>query len=163
MNNEIDSLSQLLGQKLLAKHWTITCAESCTGGGIGYAITNISGSSTWFKQGIISYSNEAKQQLLGVSAQTLNDFGAVSEQTVIEMAKGAAALAQAQVAISVSGIAGPDGGSAQKPVGTVWFGFYIDGQEYSVLQRFKGGRQQVRSKAIEFAFSKVLRLLERAK
>ena len=123
MNLEIDQLSHLLGQKLLAKNWTISCAESCTGGGIGYAITAISGSSTWFKQGIISYSNEAKQQLLGVSAQTLDNFGAVSLETVKEMAQGAAKIAQAQVAISVSGIAGPDGGTKQKPVGTVCFGF----------------------------------------
>ncbi|MEP7704373.1 nicotinamide-nucleotide amidohydrolase family protein [Paraglaciecola sp. 25GB23A] len=159
MNLEIDQLSHLLGQKLLAKNWTISCAESCTGGGIGYAITAISGSSTWFKQGIISYSNEAKQQLLGVSAQTLDNFGAVSLETVKEMAQGAAKIAQAQVAISVSGIAGPDGGTKQKPVGTVCFGFYVDGQITCVQQLFKGDRQQVRLKSIEFALSKVLGLV----
>jgi nicotinamide-nucleotide amidase len=159
MNHEIDQLALLLGKKLLAKNWTITCAESCTGGGIGYAITAISGSSTWFKQGIISYSNEAKQQLLGVSAQTLDNFGAVSLETVKEMAQGAAKIAQAQVAISVSGIAGPDGGTKQKPVGTVCFGFYVDGQTSSVVQLFKGNRQQVREKSVEFALSKVLKMV----
>lgn len=159
MNHEIDQLTHLLGQKLLAKNWTITCAESCTGGGIGYAITAISGSSTWFKQGIISYSNDAKQQLLGVSAQTLASFGAVSEQTVIEMAQGAARLAQAQVAIAVSGIAGPDGGTEQKPVGTVWFGFFVDGTTTAVQQLFSGDRQQVRLKSVEFALSKVLKMV----
>jgi nicotinamide-nucleotide amidase len=159
MNLEIEQLSHLLGQKLLAKNWTISCAESCTGGGIGYAITAISGSSSWFKQGIISYSNEAKQQLLGVSAQTLDNFGAVSLETVKEMAQGAAKMAQAQVAISVSGIAGPDGGTKQKPVGTVCFGFYVDGQTTCVQQLFKGDRQQVRLKSIEFALSKVLGLV----
>mgnify|MGYP003650610750 CR=1 FL=1 len=160
MTHDIEQLAQLLGQKLLAKNWTISCAESCTGGGIGYAITSISGSSTWFNRGFITYSNEAKQQLLGVSAQTLANDGAVSAQTVEEMAQGAAHAANAQVAISVSGIAGPDGGSVEKPVGTVWFGFYIDGQTYKLMQLFKGDRQQVRMKAVEFALSKVLRFMD---
>ena len=160
MTHDIEQLAQLLGQKLLAKNWTISCAESCTGGGLGYAITSISGSSTWFNQGFITYSNEAKQQLLGVSEQTLATDGAVSAQTVEQMAQGAANKASAQVAVSVSGIAGPDGGSTEKPVGTVWFGFYIDGQCHSLTQLFKGDRQQVRIKAIEFALSKVLRFID---
>lgn len=163
MTHDIEQLAQLLGQKLLAKNWTISCAESCTGGGIGYAITSISGSSTWFNRGFITYSNEAKQQLLGVTAQTLSNYGAVSAQTVEEMAQGAARAANAQVAISVSGIAGPDGGSVEKPVGTVWFGFYIDGQTHSLMQLFKGDRQQVRMKAVEFALSKVLRFMDGSK
>jgi len=163
MTHDIEQLAQLLGQKLLAKNWTISCAESCTGGGIGYAITSISGSSTWFNRGFITYSNEAKQQLLGVSAQTLANDGAVSAQTVEEMAQGAAKAAKAQVAISVSGIAGPDGGSVEKPVGTVWFGFYIDGQTHNLMQLFKGDRQQVRMKAVEFALSKVLRFMDGSK
>ena len=160
MTHDIEQLAQLLGQKLLAKNWTISCAESCTGGGLGYAITSISGSSTWFNQGFITYSNEAKQQLLGVSEQTLATDGAVSAQTVEQMAQGAAHKAAAEVAISVSGIAGPDGGSPDKPVGTVWFGFYLNGQCHSLVQQFKGDRQQVRIKAIEFALSKVLRFID---
>lgn len=163
MTHDIDQLALLLGQKLVAKNWTISCAESCTGGGIGYAITAISGSSSWFKQGFITYSNDAKQQLLGVSEQTLNHFGAVSEQTVREMALGAAKAADAQVSIAVSGIAGPDGGTPDKPVGTVWFAFYIDGQVLAVTQLFKGGREQVRLKAIEFALARVIRLLDNPK
>ncbi|KXI28123.1 CinA family protein [Paraglaciecola hydrolytica] len=163
MTPDIELLAQLLGQKLVTRNWTISCAESCTGGGLGYAITSISGSSSWFKQGFITYSNEAKQQLLGVSVQTLANFGAVSEQTVAAMAQGAAKTAGAEVAISVSGIAGPDGGTPDKPVGTVWFGFFIDGQTHCVTQLFKGGRQQVRIKAIEFALSRVLRLIEGSK
>jgi nicotinamide-nucleotide amidase len=160
MTDDIDQLAQLLGEKLVARSWTISCAESCTGGGIGYAITAISGSSTWFKQGLITYSNEAKQQLLGVTAQTLTRFGAVSAQTVQEMARGAAQSASAQVAIAISGIAGPDGGTPDKPVGTVWFGFFIDGQNHNITQLFNGNRQQVRLKAIEFALSKVIRLID---
>ena len=163
MDQVIDELAGLLGDKLLAKGWTISCAESCTGGGVGYAITAIPGSSGWFKQGFITYSNEAKQQLLAVSAHTLNNFGAVSEQTVQAMALGAAKAADAQVTIAVSGIAGPDGGTPDKPVGTVWFGFYIDGQVLAVTQLFKGTRQQVRLKAIEFALARVIRLLDNPK
>ena len=101
--------------------------------------------------------------MLGVSAQTLANDGAVSAQTVEEMAQGAAKAAKAQVAISVSGIAGPDGGSVEKPVGTVWFGFYIDGQTHNLMQLFKGDRQQVRMKAVEFALSKVLRFMDGSK
>ncbi|WP_340680492.1 CinA family protein [Paraglaciecola sp.] len=160
MTDDIDQLAQLLGQKLVARNWTISCAESCTGGGIGYAITAISGSSTWFKQGLITYSNDAKQQLLGVTEQTLTSFGAVSAQTVQEMARGAAQSASAQVAIAVSGIAGPDGGTPDKPLGTVWFGFFIDGKSHNIKQLFNGNRQQVRLKAIEFALSKVIRLID---
>jgi nicotinamide-nucleotide amidase len=154
-------LAAQLGQLLLTRHWHISCAESCTGGGIGYAITAISGSSAWFKQGIISYANEAKEKLLNVDALTLATYGAVSQQTVEAMAKGAALLAQAQVAVAVSGIAGPDGGSAEKPVGTVWFGFFIEGQLSSRCQLFIGDRQSVREQAVDFALQQTLFLLEK--
>ena len=159
MTENITQLAQLLGDKLVAKNWQITCAESCTGGGIGYAITSISGSSAWFKSGFITYSNEAKQDLLGVSAVTLSEQGAVSAATVEEMAKGAAVQAQAQVAVSVSGIAGPDGGTADKPVGTVWFSFFVDGQITSYKLQINGDRQAVRMQAIEFALTHTLKLL----
>lgn len=154
------ALAKQLGELLLAKGWQITCAESCTGGGIGYAITSTSGSSQWFNQGYITYSNQAKQALLGVAPRTLQEFGAVSEQTVAEMAQGAAKYAQAQVAISVSGIAGPDGGSADKPVGTVWFGFVCATQTINERLVFKGDRQAVRLQAINYALSRVIELLE---
>ena len=152
-------LSQKLGDLLLHKAWQVTCAESCTGGGIGYAITSISGSSSWFKQGYITYSNDAKRQLLGVHTHTLQNFGAVSAQTVEEMAAGAAKNASAQCAIAVSGIAGPDGGSAEKPVGTVWFGFAIEKTVKAERQYFLGDRQQVRDQAVDFGLSRMCELL----
>jgi nicotinamide-nucleotide amidase len=153
-------LSQKLGDLLLHKAWQVTCAESCTGGGIGYAITGISGSSSWFKQGYITYSNDAKHQLLGVSTNTLQNFGAVSAQTVEEMATGAAKNASAQCAIAVSGIAGPDGGSAEKPVGTVWFGFAIEQKVKAERQHFYGDRQQIREQAIDFGLLRMYELLD---
>lgn len=159
MTEDITQLAQLLGNKLVAKGWQISCAESCTGGGLGYAITSISGSSAWFKKGFITYSNDAKQDLLGVSEDTLNRYGAVSAATVEEMAAGAAKHANAEVAVAISGIAGPDGGTPDKPVGTVWFGFFIDGHSMSHKLQINGDRQAVRVKAIEFALSNTLQLL----
>ena len=159
MTEDITQLSQRLGNKLFAKGWQISCAESCTGGGVGYAITSISGSSAWFKKGYITYSNDAKQELLGVTEQTLIQHGAVSAATVEEMAAGAAKQANAEVAVAISGIAGPDGGTSEKPVGTVWFGFFINGQSMSQKQLITGDRQAVRIKAIEFALSSTLELI----
>lgn len=159
MTEETLELAALIGKILLDKGWRVTCAESCTGGGIGYAITSTSGSSAWFNEGFITYSNEAKQSMLGVSPKTLETFGAVSSETVEEMALGAAQAAGAEVAISVSGIAGPDGGSTEKPVGTVWFGFVIGGTRYTKKQHFTGDRQAVRIKAVEFALSNILKML----
>jgi len=161
MTEDITQLAQLLGNKLSTNGWQISCAESCTGGGLGYAITSISGSSAWFKKGFITYSNEAKQDLLGVSVSTLNKHGAVSAATVEEMASGAAKHASAEVAIAISGVAGPDGGTPDKPVGTVWFGFFINGQNINQKQQIKGDRQTVRIKAIEFALSNTLKLLQK--
>lgn len=161
MTEDINYLAQILGDKLLAKGWQITCAESCTGGGLGFAITSTAGSSAWFNQGYITYSNQAKHRLIGVNENTLTGFGAVSCETVEEMAVGAAKQANAQVAISVSGIAGPDGGTPDKPVGTVWFGFYLNGQLSSKKQHFNGNREAVRIKAIEFALSNILNLLRK--
>jgi nicotinamide-nucleotide amidase len=159
MTEDITQLAQLLGNKLSAKGWQISCAESCTGGGVGYAITSISGSSAWFKKGFITYSNDAKQDLLGVSEDTLNKHGAVSAATVEEMATGAAKHANAEVAIAISGIAGPDGGTPDKPVGTVWFGFFVNGRNFSQKIQIDGDRQAVRIKAIEFVLSNTLKLL----
>jgi nicotinamide-nucleotide amidase len=161
MTEDITQLAQRLGNTLSAKGWQISCAESCTGGGVGYAITSISGSSAWFKKGFITYSNDAKQELLGVSEDTLIQHGAVSAQTVEEMSKGAAKNANAEVAIAISGIAGPDGGTPDKPVGTVWFGFFINGQTISQKLLITGNRQAVRMKAIEFALSNILMLLQK--
>ena len=159
MTEDITQLAQLLGNKLSAKGWQISCAESCTGGGVGYAITSISGSSAWFKKGFITYSNSSKQELLGVNEDTLNNHGAVSAATVEEMAAGAAKQANAEVAIAISGVAGPDGGTPDKPVGTIWFGFFINGLNISQKQLISGDRQAVRIKAIEFALAHTLKLL----
>jgi nicotinamide-nucleotide amidase len=161
MTADITQLAQRLGNTLFAKGWQISCAESCTGGGVGYAITSISGSSAWFKKGFITYSNEAKQDLLGVSELTVGQHGAVSAATVEEMAAGAAKQANAEVAIAISGVAGPDGGTPDKPVGTVWFGFFINGQNMSQKLLINGDRQTVRIKAIEFALSHTLMLLKK--
>ncbi|MFT2091684.1 nicotinamide-nucleotide amidase [Paraglaciecola sp. 2405UD69-4] len=159
MTDEILRLAALLGQSLADKGWQITCAESCTGGGIGYAITSTQGSSAWFNKGFITYSNEAKQEMLNVTPSTLVTYGAVSSETVKEMAIGAATAAGAKVAVSVSGIAGPDGGSPEKPVGTVWFGFFVAGDTFTERQVFTGDRHNVRIKAVEFALSNVLKVL----
>ncbi|MGI5309384.1 nicotinamide-nucleotide amidase [Rheinheimera sp. WS51] len=148
-----------LGQLLLRKKLTITTAESCTGGGIGYWLTAVAGSSAYVDRAFITYSNKAKQQLLGVQSTTLLQYGAVSEQTVSEMAVGAAKAAGAQCAISVSGIAGPGGGSADKPVGTVWFGFYMQGSIITQRQCFDGDRQHVRQQSIDYALKRSIELL----
>ncbi|MCW8106952.1 nicotinamide-nucleotide amidohydrolase family protein [Alteromonas ponticola] len=139
-----------IGKLLKARAWHISCAESCTGGGLAYYFTSVAGSSEWFRQSWVTYSNEAKQRLLGVTSQTLNQFGAVSEQTVKEMAAGCAQNAQAHVGIAVSGIAGPGGGSVEKPVGTVWFGFWIAGETIQLHRVFSGDRNAVRNQAIAF-------------
>ena len=152
-------LATELGQLLLQKKWSITTAESCTGGGIGYWLTAVPGSSAYVDRGFITYSNKAKQQLLAVRSATLLQFGAVSEETVREMAEGAAKAANANMAIAVSGIAGPDGGSVYKPVGTVCFGFCVNGNVASSQLVFAGDRQQVRQQAIDYALKQSIELL----
>lgn len=113
---------QTIAEHLTSRRQTVTCAESCTGGLLAGALTSVPGSSQWFHQSFVTYSNQAKQDRLGVMPDTLLKHGAVSRETVYEMARGAKAVAQADYALSISGIAGPGGGSAAKPVGTVWFG-----------------------------------------
>ncbi|MTD28414.1 nicotinamide-nucleotide amidase [Erwinia sorbitola] len=151
-DNELTLLSARVGERLLARQATVTTAESCTGGWIAKVLTDISGSSAWFERGFVTYSNEAKQQMIGVTDASLIQFGAVSEQVVEEMAQGALREARAQYAVSVSGIAGPDGGSDRKPVGTVWFGFASDsGEVLTLVQRFNGDRESVRRQATAWA------------
>lgn len=164
--NDTVALATKLGALLRAKNWTVSCAESCTGGGVGYAITSVSGSSAWFNQGYLTYSNQAKQRLLGVSQHTLANYGAVSAETVIEMATGCATQSGANITVAISGIAGPDGGSADKPVGTVWFGFYQESDPSQVAQHcisevqyFAGDRSQVRTQAVDFALQRLCQLL----
>ncbi|HAZ54982.1 MAG TPA: nicotinamide-nucleotide amidase [Franconibacter helveticus] len=151
-DREMMQLSQQLGETLRQLGATVTTAESCTGGWIAKAITDIAGSSAWFERGFVTYSNEAKQQMIGVDGATLEAHGAVSEPVVRQMAQGALNAAAATWAVSVSGIAGPDGGSAQKPVGTVWFGVAnSQGEVRAYLQNFSGDREAVRRQATVFA------------
>lgn len=145
-------LSHQIGEALGQLGATVTTAESCTGGWIAKVITDISGSSAWFERGYVTYSNEAKHQMIGVDSGTLETYGAVSEVVVREMAQGALHAASADYAIAVSGIAGPNGGSEEKPVGTVWFGFSSKLEGTVVRhQLFAGDRDAVRRQATEYA------------
>lgn len=130
---------------------TCATAESCTGGGIGAAITSVAGSSEVFLGGIISYANEVKRDVLGVAAQVLDEHGAVSPETAAQMAEGARKLTKADVAVAVTGIAGPGGGSAEKPVGLVWFGLATADGVRTEKAIFPGNREQVRSATVTHA------------
>ncbi len=140
-----------LAPLLLDSGRTIALAESCTGGWIAKALTDLAGSSVWFGYGVVSYSNQAKRQMLGVRADTLEQQGAVSEAVVREMADGVRILASADLAIAVSGIAGPGGGSDDKPVGTVWCAWSGARQTFAQMQRFSGDRNEVREKTVLWA------------
>nr|WP_086940960.1 nicotinamide-nucleotide amidase [Thaumasiovibrio occultus] len=143
-----------LGEILLAKGWQVTTAESCTGGGISYALTEISGSSSWFERAFVTYSNEAKAELVGVDPAIIASHGAVSEPVVVAMARGAREAANADLAVAVSGVAGPTGGTPDKPVGTVWFGIANQhGQCFADRVCFSGSRQQVRLQTISHALT----------
>ena len=153
-DSELMQLSEQVGQALKARGATVTTAESCTGGWVAKTLTDIAGSSAWFERGFVTYSNEAKSQMIGVSEATLLDHGAVSEPVVVEMAIGALRAARADYAISVSGIAGPDGGSAEKPVGPVWFGVAsASGQGVTQRECFAGDREAVRRQATAYALN----------
>ena len=155
MDAEILEASRVLGKFLSDRNLTATTAESCTGGGIACAITAVSGSSGWFNQAYVTYSNGAKQKSVGVSAGTLERHGAVSRETVREMAAGARKAAGADVAVSVSGIAGPTGGTAEKPVGSVWFGFAAGDSVITEFRHFAGDRASVRRQAVLFALRRL--------
>ena len=162
MDAELYELSGRVGDALRARKLMMAAAESCTGGWIGQAVTMVPGSSKWFDRGFVTYTNEAKQDMLGVSAETLKVFGAVSEQTVREMVAGALARSLAQVAVAVSGIAGPDGGTRQKPVGTVLLAW--GERERSIEARsmhFQGDRDAVRRQSVIAALEGLLALLAR--
>ena len=157
MNDNLYALSQRLGENLLARNWRIATAESCTGGGVAAAITATPGSASWFEYGIVSYANSAKEKLLGVSSETLEREGAVSEAVVIEMVRGALELSGADIAVAISGVAGPSGGSPEKPVGTVWFACgTTTGEIKTQLKKFEGERAEVQKQAITFALSTAL-------
>ncbi|MCG7499088.1 CinA family protein [Vibrio sp. Of7-15] len=154
-------LATELGNRLKAKGWMMTSAESCTGGGVAYCATEIAGSSQWLERSFVTYSNQSKQEMLGVQTSTLEKYGAVSEAVVSEMATGALKHSGAQVSVAISGIAGPGGATETKPVGTVCFGWAdIDGQLLVETHYFIGDRKQVREQAIETALQGLTQLLE---
>lgn len=160
---EFDELAQRVGAALLQRRWMVAVAESCTGGWVSKCLTDIAGSSGWFECGVVSYSNAAKQELLGVPAATLDTHGAVSEPTVLAMAQGALAHSQANVALATSGIAGPGGAVPGKPVGTVCFAWCVKGGRKRVETLcFDGDRDTVRRLSVRHALNGLLELLQDA-
>ena len=152
----------LLAQQLLARDWMMATAESCTGGLIAAACTDLAGSSAWFERGFVTYSNDAKMELLGVEERILRRAGAVCQGVAKAMALGAIAQSHAEVAISVTGVAGPTGGSPAKPVGTVWFGFALPDQVVTEKCHFEGDRAAVRSATLHHAVSRLIELMKEA-
>jgi nicotinamide-nucleotide amidase len=160
VNMDLEDLARRVGRALAVRRLLLASAESCTGGGIGQALTAIPGSSAWYERGFVTYSDLAKEELLGVSAMTLATFGAVSEATAREMAEGALAHSRAAVALAVTGIAGPDGGTAEKPVGTVCFAWARrDGPARVVTHRLYGDRAAVRHQSVAVALEGILEML----
>ena len=154
---EITSLATQLGAALKGRGLMLATAESCTGGGISEAVTRVSGSSAWFDCAFVTYSYEAKSSMLGVHRDTLVDFGAVSEETARQMADGAIARSRAQVAVAVTGIAGPSGGMPDKPVGTVWFAWKFPKKPViTEVCHFNGDRDAIRNQTIVHALNKLL-------
>jgi nicotinamide-nucleotide amidase len=157
---ELRDLAEKLGECMTTQSLSLASAESCTGGWLAKIITDIPGSSAWFAGSVVSYSNQAKQSLLGVNKTTLNAFGAVSGETVLEMTDGLFSHIEADVVISISGIAGPDGGSDDKPVGLVWLSWGKRDQSiFAKPYHFEGDREAVRKESIKQAFNCLLNLL----
>lgn len=160
MEQDFNALAVEVGQVLKLRRLWLTTAESCTGGMLSQAVTSVPGSSTWFERGAVTYSNAAKVDMLGVTPKTLDTWGAVSEATACEMALGALKRSKANVSIAITGIAGPGGGTPDKPVGTVWFAFVHDqGKIQASCKVFSGDRTAVRRQAVEFALRQLLEFL----
>lgn len=159
-NAYLEVLAAKLGRKLQVRGCLLATAESCTGGWVSQVVTSIAGSSQWFDRGFVTYSNQAKQEMLAVRPETLARFGAVSEQTACEMAEGALKHSLAQLSLAITGIAGPDGGTPEKPVGTVWFAWAgLDFATITQQQLFIGNRMEVRVASVEFALKKLIEKL----
>lgn len=156
----VTDLCTRLADALLRQQLKLATAESCTGGLIAAACTDLSGSSNWFERGFVSYSNHAKTELLGVDTGLIERWGAVSEEVVRAMVQGAISRSHAQVALAVTGVAGPTGGSQEKPVGTVWFGWSVSGKLHSQVQQFGGDRAAVRAATVRHALQHLLSLLQ---
>jgi nicotinamide-nucleotide amidase len=156
-----ETVSGHIGTALNKHGLLLATAESCTGGGLSFHLTSIAGSSDWFDRGFVTYSNESKINMLGVKPETLQRFGAVSEETAREMAEGVLLNSNADVSVAITGIAGPDGGAKDKPVGTVWLAFAHNGKKtHTKLLNCPGNRQHVRETTIEIALNSLLELLE---
>ena len=159
MDSQLFDLAARVGQSLKARGWMLITAESCTGGWVAEAVTMVAGSSAWFERGFVTYTDLAKQEMLGVQPATLKQHGAVSEPTVREMVVGALARSPGDVAVSVSGVAGPTGGTPAKPVGMVCLGWGVRGHEpLSVTRHFPGDREAVRRSAVIEALEGLIRL-----
>ena len=156
-------LCRLVADLMLKKQLFLTTAESCTGGLIAAACTDLAGSSQWFDRGFVTYSNAAKTDMLGVDAALINKFGAVSEPVAAAMAQGAVKHSDAEVSVAVTGVAGPAGGSAEKPVGTVWIGWCVNGQTSTELCHFDGDRAMVRSLTVQQALQGLIERLQSVK
>ena len=155
------TLSAELGQLLTEKNFFFTSAESCTGGWIGQSVTAVPGSSKWYGMGFITYSNIAKVKVLGVKGDSLKHFGAVSEEVVSEMALGALNISNSQLSVAISGIAGPGGGTKERPVGTVCIAWLLEGKEIiSTTELFSGDRNEVRYATVECALTNSIRLIK---
>jgi len=159
-NEELHQLASELGDRLRARGWMLATAESCTGGWVGQLLTSLPGSSHWYERGFITYANIAKIEMLGVPAETLATHGAVSEETASAMAAGALAHSHAQAALAITGIAGPGGGTPQKPVGLVCYGWALaDGTLMSSTCRLTGEREEIRSRAVAAALRGLIDLV----
>ncbi|VWX58620.1 conserved hypothetical protein [Burkholderiales bacterium 8X] len=154
------ALVREVAARLQQKGWMLTTAESCTGGLIAAACTDLAGSSGWFERGFVTYSNQAKTELLGVDANAIEQHGAVSELVARAMAAGALARSSAQVAVAVTGVAGPGGGTADKPVGTVWFAWATSGVVQAERRRFDGDRAAVRAATVQHALGVLAGILD---
>jgi nicotinamide-nucleotide amidase len=157
-DRDLETLARRLGRALLARGWRVATAESCTGGWIAKALTDVPGSSQWFESGAVVYSNASKTDLLGVPPALLETHGAVSEPVVRAMADGARARFGVELAVAVSGIAGPDGGTADKPVGTVWFAWSAPRGMTAECVRLGGDREAVRRASVAHALERLLAL-----
>ena len=159
---KLEKISSELGELLKLKDYSFTCAESCTGGWVGHALTSIPGSSEWFGSSFVTYSYEAKTQILGVSSEDLDNFGAVSEEIVEQMVSGAIHKSGANIGVAISGIAGPAGGTDIKPVGTVCFAWKVDGQDViTSTEYFSGHRNEVRYFSVERALMGTIELVKK--
>ena len=156
-DEDLQQLTCHVAHVLQQCNWMLTTAESCTGGWVAKCCTDIVGSSAWFERGFVTYSNQSKQDMLAVKTETLTTFGAVSEQTVLAMAQGALKYSKANISIAISGIAGPDGGSDDKPVGTVWFAWATQNSAKAECYHFLGDRDHVRRQAVAVALTGIIK------